>query len=462
MGATPIVATACKGDADYDYSISDLKWSRVPHADAESTLDSYVIKKNGQKIDPNSIESLKAASDCSQELFFYRDKKGVYSITPAKSGKFKLSLIVELKNGDEFKVSTDIIVQDHSWYDNYYYIQDGWVWVRKICYDCKWTEDEKLYELDSDHDIVITPSITQTATEALDDELAKISEESRDDYRIYLPEDDTINFGELQNLGNAKNLVFCGREGSKVMGTATIKENNTNLIFNCVTFSDYTKFVGNFTSLKELGFYNSIIYDNSNICVDNYEAEIGSLVVKGCEFGKIDDTQFEKTTKKHEDTRYWSSLIVRTQVDTLTVTDSVFKGAIYNAIQSDPGVNDSLVITNNVFENTQNRAIRVLSSEDARYTIENNTYKNCNPYETEPAKYKSNTYWIAHPNELVAIGGRDAYGTIQEQTIKESQFNNANLSNNILIHNDGEETVIEFEFITGQTGENSGFKNKAA
>ena len=443
--AAPIVITSC-GDRE-KYEMSDLTWTTTPHADVASTLVSFMITKDKDPIDNADIKSIMIADECSPELRAYV-QNNTCSIAPIEKGKFKLSLIVETKK-DKFKVSTDIDVADHEWEEDYYFIKNGdQLYLHEIC-SCGKSRNQYKGELDKDTTVVVEPKEGQSATVALNDELKKLKSDEDVYKKLYLPENATIDLSELDQLQYVKNVDLIGRQGTKLEGKATLK-NNQKLTFDCVTFSDHTEFVApanEHYELESLTISNSYIAKNSNIFLNSKSSIIENVIVKSCEFDQIDSLIFPKGPS------YWTSLLVYTQTDYLIVENSLFDGAIFNAIQADPGIGEDIVIKNNEFRNIENRVAVFLSYSKTRYEVEDNIMINCNPYTEKPEKYTTSTFWIFYEDhQLIRIGGNP------KQTVNKNHLTE---SNNWVDNGDGYKSVV-FEYQDGETGVDSGFRSYPA
>ena len=441
----PISATSCSTTGiDFDYQLSDVKWDKTPHAKTRSILTHFVITKNNKTINYKSIE---VAEDCSKELRAYINNN-ICVINPTKEGKFKLVLLIRTGK-DTIAASAEITV-DHKWNDEYYFIKDGHIWAHKVC-ECGISKDVLERPFVS-NDIEVNPKPGQTASEALNEAISDLRGEKQ--YNVYLPIDQTIYLNEVPNLEKARHVAFEGRRGSKIQGSGILTDFNSEMIFNCVTFTDHTELTSKFW-IEKLIFSNCRITKNANISLPNKESHVDVIQVTNCTFDEMDRSQFARTTDLSKNPNYWTSLTLWSEVNLLIVDESTFNGSIYNAIQANPGIKDSIIITDNIFKNIENRALVFSSFTTTRYVIENNIFKNCNPYDSVPIKYSSNSYWKAYPKQIVRINGKND----PLNTITKEQFDTAVLNDNF-IRNNNKLAKMEFQYLENESGANSGFRNK--
>ena len=443
----PVFATSC--DKRETYTISNLSWSSSPHVDNESILDSYTLTKDDEEIDPETIKSISVSSDSSPELL-PNVNNNICSIYPKEPGTFNLSLIIETKD-DKFKVSTDITVANHQWTPEYYFIIKDTAWIHYTC-SCGETYDRPDHKL-TQNEIIVDEKTTESATTTLNNVLGTLS--TTQEYVVYLPTNATIDLTQLTNLNQPRKLILRGRQGSTFTGTASFGPKSDQITFECVTFaSDIVVTLDNgSTPLESFTVKNSVFENNTSLLFDADGQKISNVIVDSCIFGKIDESKYKAGSK------HWTSLLLYVNVDNLTVTNSIFNGAIYNAIQTDGAVNKQITIENNIFSDIENRVMVLTSTEQTSYTIQKNLMINCNPYKATPEKYNDPEYtWPYHPG-LIRVTGCDAKeGEMSEQTIQKGQFDRAKLDYNYSFKNNELENV-EFYFLDPQKhpGIESGF-----
>ncbi len=199
------------------------------------------------------------------------------------------------------------------------------------------------------------------------------------------------------------NLVIGAEDGAVIDGicvtsdTSKIEQGISNLEFHNLTFSSEGKgFVGDYNILN-LSFLNCKFSGKAQIISSMYNGvsncHIGNFLVDGCEFKGI-----------HTENNLHSAIIVAAVTD-VTVTDCVFDGVDYNALQlGERFLKGKIQITGNVFKNIENRYVKLLKTADVTSCdISGNTFYKMEIKNQATDKAKGNYFQTKEGNIVIGV-----------------------------------------------------------